>query len=60
MIEVRKTKRYGVCGSCASMTDTYDIRTSIAGDGWTTIMLCKSCRKELTNKLIECEKVDAT
>lgn len=50
------TRRHGICNSCTSEDDISDIKVSTTDNGWTTIMLCKSCRKELADKLIEHDK----
>ena len=52
MIEITKTKKHGVCGSCCSQEDIFDIKVSTTGEGWTTIMLCKECRDTLACKLL--------
>lgn len=47
MLKIQKCKRHGVCNSCAKQlsegTEVWEIKTSVTGQGWTTIMLCQDC-----------------
>lgn len=55
MLEVKRCKRHGCCGSCCKTqseeTPIFEIRASTTGCGWTTIMLCKDCMIELMRKI---------
>lgn len=53
MIDVRLCKKHGVCNSCGVTQDhakIMELRFSVTGQGWTTIMLCPACLKKLKQK----------
>ena len=51
MVTIQKCKRHGVCNDCGKQqseeTDIWEIRASVTGQGWNTLMLCKECMKSL-------------
>mgnify|MGYP006886311044 CR=1 FL=1 len=51
MIKVQKCKRHGVCNDCgkqqSEVIDIWEIRASVTGQGWSTLMLCKECMLSL-------------
>lgn len=51
MIKIQKCKRYGVCNDCGKQksedTKIWEVRASVTGQGWTTIMLCRECMLSL-------------
>lgn len=51
MIEIKKCKHHGVCSDCGRQqshdTNIWEIRASVAGHEWNTLMLCKDCMLSL-------------
>ena len=51
MVTIQKCKRHGVCNDCGKQQseeiDIWEIRASVAGQGWSTLMLCKECMLSL-------------
>ena len=51
MIKIQKCKRHGICNDCGKQqsddTLIWEIRTSITGQGWNTLMLCRDCMLSL-------------
>lgn len=51
MIKIQKCKRHGVCNDCGKQQseniNIWEIRASVTGQGWSTLMLCKECMLSL-------------
>lgn len=51
MIKIQKCKRHGVCNDCGKQQteniSIWEIRASVTGQGWNTLMLCKECMLSL-------------
>ena len=51
MVTIQKCKRHGVCNDCGKQqseeTGIWEIRASVTGQGWSTLMLCKECMMSL-------------
>ena len=47
MLKIQKCKRHGVCNDCGKQQSgdlqIFEIRASITGQGWSTLMLCPEC-----------------
>ncbi len=55
MIKIQKCKRHGVCNDCGRKQDAtseiWEIKASVIGQGWTTVMLCKDCLASLNTAI---------
>ena len=51
MVKIQKCKRHGVCNDCGKQRseeiDIWEIRASVTGQGWNTLMLCNECMMSL-------------
>ena len=51
MVKIQKCKRHGVCNDCGKQQseeiDIWEIRASVTGQGWNTLMLCNECMLSL-------------
>lgn len=51
MVMIQKCKKFGVCNACGVIhsdeTPVWEIRTSITGHEWNTMMLCRDCMLSL-------------
>lgn len=51
MVKIQKCKRHGMCNDCGKQqsedTTIWEIRASITGQGWNTLMLCRDCMLSL-------------
>lgn len=51
MVKIQKCKRHGVCNDCGKQQSEdiviWEIRASITGQGWSTLMLCRDCMLSL-------------
>lgn len=47
MVKIQRCKRCGVCNDCGKQqsddVEIFEIRASVTGQGWTTLMFCKNC-----------------
>ncbi len=46
MVKIQKCKKFGVCNDCG-VIHSDEIKTSITGHGWNTMMLCRDCMLSL-------------
>lgn len=55
MVEVRKCKRHGLCNNCgkpqSNDVEIIEVRASVTGQGWATIMFCKECLAALHTEI---------
>lgn len=51
MVKIQKCKKFGVCNDCGVIhsdeTPVWEIRASITGHEWNTMMLCRDCMLSL-------------
>lgn len=51
MVKIQKCKKHGVCNDCGKQQnkniDIWEIKASITGQGWTTLMFCDECLASL-------------
>lgn len=51
MVKIQKCKRHGICNDCGknqdAKDDIFEIKVSLTGQGWNTIMLCRECMLSL-------------
>lgn len=51
MVKIQKCKHHGICNDCGkeqgNEDDIFEIRVSLIGHGWNTIMLCRECMLSL-------------
>lgn len=51
MVKIQKCKRHGICNDCGKKQDDeddiFEIKVSLTGQGWNTIMLCRACMMSL-------------
>lgn len=51
MVKIQKCKRHGVCNDCGKQQseeiDIWEIRASVTGQGWNTLILCNECMLSL-------------
>lgn len=46
MVKIQRCKRHGVCNCCGRKqedAEIWEIRASVTGQGWTTVMFCWKC-----------------
>lgn len=57
MMRLRKCRRHGVCNNCGIQQSEADciweIRVSLTGQGWSTVMLCDKCIRMLHENIAE-------
>lgn len=51
MVKIQKCKKFGVCNDCGTIhsdeTPIWEIKVSVTGQGWNTMMLCRDCMLSL-------------
>lgn len=51
MVKIQKCKWHGVCNDCGKQqsegTTIWEVKASVTGQGWTTLMFCRECMLSL-------------